>query len=109
VALFARAKAQTIYRAYLRGRMRAAEVLTDGEAKQYADPSLPTPLLVAFVMGALADAEVRLPSEAEIDAEVASRLGPASSAAGSSPPPPEARAERPKWIGDPLPSPSAAG
>lgn len=104
MAIFARTKAATVYRAYLRGRMRADGVLTDGEAKQYADPSLPTPLLVAFVLGALAGTEAPLPTEAAVEAEVASRLAVVPP---PPPPPPEARAERPKWIGDPLPS--AAG
>lgn len=107
MAIFARAKAQTVYRAYLRGRMRAAGVLPDAEAKAYADPSLPTPLLVAYVLGALAGADAPLPSEAEVDAEVGIRLAPVP----PPPPPPPVPApeptERMRWIGDPLPS--AAG
>lgn len=105
MALFARTKQATVYRSYLRGRLRAAGVLSDGEAKQYADPELPTPLLVGYVLGAIAGAETPLPSEAEIDAEVGIRLAPV-------PPPPPAlgaaeQTERIKsapWIGDPLPS-----
>ncbi len=97
MALFAKSKQATVYRSYLRGRMRAAGVLPDAEARQYADPTLPTPLLVAFVLGALAEAP--LPSEAEVEAEVASRLAAAPPAA-----PPTEQAERPRWIGDPLPS-----
>lgn len=99
MALFARAKSPTLYRAYLRGRMRAAGVLPDGEAKQYADPSLPTPLLVAFVMGALADAEAPLPTEADVELDVKQRLGFF--------PPPKAgpgEVEVRRSIGDPRPS-----
>ena len=100
MAIFARSKQATVYRAYLRGRMRAAGVLPDGEAKQYVSPELPTPLLVAFVLGSLADTEAPLPSEAEVEREVASRLAP--------PPPPAAPhvdgAPVRRWIGEPLPS-----
>lgn len=99
MAIFGRAKAQTIYRGYLKGRLRAAGVLPDGEAKQYASPELPTPLLVAFVLGSLADTEAPLPSEAEVEREVASRLAPPPPAA-----PHVGGAPARRWIGDPLPS-----
>ena len=83
----------------LRGRMRSTGVLDDAEAKQYADPSLPPPLLVAFVLGALADQAAPLPSEAQVEAEVAARLAPVPPAA-----PEPRRAKSAPWIGDPLPS-----
>lgn len=88
-----------MYRSYLRGRMRAAGVLPDAEAKAYADPELPTPLLVAFVLGALASSEMPLPTETEVELEVKQRLGFF--------PPPKAGpgdVEVRRWIGEPLPS-----
>lgn len=119
MAIFARSRQATVFRSYLRGRLRAAGVLPDGEAKQYADPSLPTPLLVAFVLGALANADSPLPTEAEVESEVALRLAPAPAEA---PPAPLAalpavpvavdaqetlRVKRAPWIGNPLPTSSS--
>lgn len=107
MALFARSKQATVYRAYLRGRMRGAGLVDDKEAKQYADPTLPTQLLVGFVLGALSDVAVPLATEAEVVAEVARRLAPAETPAST---PPDAVASvdaektervRPRGIGDP--------
>ena len=81
--LFARSAAPTVFRAYLRGRLRAAGVLPDAEAKLYAAPDLPTPLLIAFVLGALCNTEEPLPSESEIEQAVKARLAPAAPGAPS--------------------------
>ena len=71
----------TPYRAYLRGRLRAAGLLDDAEAKLYAAPELPTNLLVGFVVGALASEGAPLLSEPQLAAEVAARLaGPVTDA-----------------------------
>lgn len=108
--------------AYARGRMRSACLLDDVAAAVYLADDQPMSHRVAFVLGALAECDAPLLSEADLLREVDLRLkpeGPGSdtSCGGTTPPaaPPvvpvevvgteETERVRPvRWIGDSLPS-----
>lgn len=122
MGLFAKSKPATLYRAFLKGRLRSVGLLDDKEARQYTDQAAPVPMLVAFVLGALAEGD-QLPTESDVELLVKERLGyvPPSKPGvglvevrlgggrgGDGGAAPAAAAAR--WIGEPLaPTPSPTG
>lgn len=113
----------TPYRAYLRGRVRPT--LSEAEVERYL--SAPLPVVIGFVLGSIASESegTALPTEAEVDIQVKTRLGyPPPRAPGvgvvevriqgkgrdDGGAAPAAAAAAARWIGDPLaPTPTPAG
>lgn len=105
------------YSAYLQGRRRACGLIADVEAGRFLAESRLIAHRIAFVLGTLCEVDAPLPTEAEVEHEVARRLAPSEA-------PParpdtqavpvsvaEEKTERVRpapapapWIGDPLPS-----
>lgn len=86
----------TCYRAWLRGKLAQAGLLSDAEAKLYSDPSLPTPQLVAFVLGSTSNPDSPLLSEVEVGVRLAALMAPAIPARAA-----ESMAERAYKLIDP--------
>jgi hypothetical protein len=63
------------YSAYLQGRRRGCGLIRDEEAARFLDESRPITHRIAFVLGALADVDKPLASEADVELEVKRRLG----------------------------------